>query len=146
MSLCYAAPAGAAAAAAMPSTPRVYRRVLQQKYKRNPLLCSRQSNHFVAIHNFASCENVLHTHNALQIFPFCLVFRLRAGEVERLLKEYRENQELVRRIGKHHYQIIYPVQLRHHEKMGISTREVSAAKVRNRLRKRNTFDTVCSSL
>ncbi|XP_037919023.1 disintegrin and metalloproteinase domain-containing protein unc-71 isoform X3 [Hermetia illucens] len=50
------------------------------------------------------------------------------GEVERLLKEYRENQELVRRIGGHYYQIIYPVQLRHHEKMGISTREVSAAK------------------
>lgn len=69
-----------------------------------------------------------------------------AGEVERLLKDYRENQELVRRIGKHHYQIIYPVQLRHHEKMGISTREVSAAKVRNRLRKRNTFNTVGSPL
>lgn len=66
-----------------------------------------------------------------------------AGEVERLLKEYRQNQELVRRIGGHYYQIIYPVQLRHHEKMGISTREV--AKVRNRLRKRNTFNfTVCS--
>lgn len=66
-----------------------------------------------------------------------------AGEVERLLKEYRQNQELVRRIGTHYYQIIYPVQLRHHEKMGISTREVNAAKVRNRLRKRNTLNTVC---
>uniref|UniRef100_A0A336MZJ4 CSON003544 protein n=1 Tax=Culicoides sonorensis TaxID=179676 RepID=A0A336MZJ4_CULSO len=51
-----------------------------------------------------------------------------AGEVERLLKEYRQNQELVRRIGSHYYQIIYPVQLRHHEKMGISTREVGAQK------------------
>lgn len=72
-------------------------------------------------------------------FSFSCLF---AGEVERLLKEYRQNQELVRRIGGHYYQIIYPVQLRHHEKMGISTREV--AKVRNRLRKRNTFDsTVC---
>ncbi|XP_043067293.1 disintegrin and metalloproteinase domain-containing protein unc-71 isoform X4 [Drosophila bipectinata] len=50
------------------------------------------------------------------------------GEVERLLKEYRQNQELVRRIGGHYYQIIYPVQLRHHEKMGISTREISSAK------------------
>ncbi|XP_063707352.1 disintegrin and metalloproteinase domain-containing protein 22 isoform X2 [Culicoides brevitarsis] len=49
-----------------------------------------------------------------------------AGEVERLLKEYRQNQELVRRIGSHYYQIIYPVQLRHHEKMGISTREINA--------------------
>jgi len=51
--------------------------------------------------------------------------------VERLLKEYRQNQELVRRIGGHYYQIIYPVQLRHHEKMGISTREVSLPKVRD---------------
>lgn len=54
-------------------------------------------------------------------FPF---FFSLAGEVERLLKEYRQNQELVRNIGAHYYQIIYPVQLRHHEKMGISTREI----------------------
>lgn len=57
-------------------------------------------------------------------------FLLSAGEVERLLREYRQNQELVRNIGAHYYQIIYPVQLRHHEKMGISTREVSTPKVR----------------
>ncbi|KPJ07381.1 hypothetical protein RR48_03373, partial [Papilio machaon] len=50
------------------------------------------------------------------------------GEVERLLREYRQNQELVRNIGAHYYQIIYPVQLRHHEKMGISTREVNTQK------------------
>ncbi|CAD0196566.1 unnamed protein product [Chrysodeixis includens] len=52
------------------------------------------------------------------------------SEVERLLREYRQNQELVRNIGAHYYQIIYPVQLRHHEKMGISTREVSTPKGR----------------
>lgn len=73
-----------------------------------------------------------------------------AGEVERLLKEYRQNQELVRRIGGHYYQIIYPVQLRHHEKMGISTREVSPPKVRKDLHKRNTrkieTDTMVCSL
>ncbi|XP_014610805.1 PREDICTED: disintegrin and metalloproteinase domain-containing protein 11 isoform X11 [Polistes canadensis] len=50
------------------------------------------------------------------------------GEVERLLREYRQNQELVRNIGANYYQIIYPVQLRHHEKMGISTREVGVTK------------------
>ncbi|XP_017787507.1 PREDICTED: uncharacterized protein LOC108570212 isoform X3 [Habropoda laboriosa] len=50
------------------------------------------------------------------------------GEVERLLREYRQNQELVQNIGTHDHQIIYPVQLRHHEKMGISTREVSVSK------------------
>ncbi|XP_034951684.1 disintegrin and metalloproteinase domain-containing protein 9 isoform X4 [Chelonus insularis] len=51
-----------------------------------------------------------------------------SGEVERLLREYRQNQELVRDIGAHNYQIIYPVQLRHHEKMGISTREAGSPK------------------
>lgn len=62
-------------------------------------------------------------------FPF-------TGEVERLLKEYQQNRELVNRIESHYYQIIYPIQLRHHEKMGISTREVNTAKVRNGSRKK----------
>lgn len=62
----------------------------------------------------------------------CCNFHLLAGapeEVERLLRDYRQNQEMVRNIGAHYYQIIYPVQLRHHEKMGISTREIGAGKV-----------------
>jgi hypothetical protein len=66
--------------------------------------------------------------------------------VERLLKDYLENQELVKRIGGNSYQIIYPVQLRHHEKMSISTREVGGSKVRNSLGRRNVKDsnpTVC---
>lgn len=66
----------------------------------------------------------------LHNLKFLLFFFLITGEVERLLREYRQNQELVRNIGAHYYQIIYPVQLRHHEKMGISTREVGAPKVR----------------
>ncbi|CAG9817402.1 unnamed protein product [Phaedon cochleariae] len=52
-------------------------------------------------------------------------------EVERLLREYTQNQEMVRNIGSHYYQIIYPVQLRQHKKMGISTREIGSSKVRN---------------
>lgn len=55
-----------------------------------------------------------------------------SGEVERLLKAYRQNREMVRNIGAHYYQIIYPVQLRHHEKMGISTREIGS-KVRKQV-------------
>ncbi|XP_050542400.1 disintegrin and metalloproteinase domain-containing protein unc-71 isoform X3 [Daktulosphaira vitifoliae] len=53
------------------------------------------------------------------------------GEVERLLRDYRQNQELVRNIGANYYQIIYPVQIRHHDKMGISTREVGSQKFPN---------------
>ena len=37
---------------------------------------------------------------------------------------------MVRSIGAR-YQIVFPVQLRHHEKMGISTREIGASKVRS---------------
>ena len=51
--------------------------------------------------------------------------------MDKLLKEHKENQELVRNMGNSHYQIVYPVQLRHHEKMGISTREIGATKVPN---------------
>ncbi|KAI5750923.1 hypothetical protein M8J77_002513 [Diaphorina citri] len=51
-------------------------------------------------------------------------------EFERLLHEYRQNQLLISNID-HFYQIIYPVQLKNHEKMGISTREV-ASKYPNR--------------
>lgn len=75
-------------------------------------------------------------------FPVHLIAS--TGEVERLLKEYRQNQELVRKIGGNFYQIIYPVQLRHHEKMGISTREVGGSKVWSSLGKRNIMNsTVC---
>ncbi|KPJ00187.1 hypothetical protein RR46_02974 [Papilio xuthus] len=63
------------------------------------------------------------------------------GEVERLLREYRQNQELVRNIGAHYYQIIYPVQLRHHEKMGISTREVNTQKIKGPIQKAVILET-----
>lgn len=52
-----------------------------------------------------------------------------AGEVEKLLHDFPQNQELVRNIGKKPYQIVYPLQIRRHEKMGISTRETVPAKV-----------------
>lgn len=52
--------------------------------------------------------------------------------MERLLREYTQNQDLVRNIGSHYYQIIYPVQLRQHKKMGISTREIGSSKVRTK--------------
>ncbi|EEB19414.1 hypothetical protein Phum_PHUM572960 [Pediculus humanus corporis] len=63
---------------------------------------------------------------------------MKEREVERLLKEYRQNQELVKNIGAHYYQIIYPVQLRHHEKMGISTREIGTKNKKETKKKEKT--------
>ena len=68
------------------------------------------------------------TGELILIFVF-LEFVIWSGDVEKLLKEHRENQDLVRSIGGSHYQIVFPVQLRHREKMGISTREIGATKV-----------------
>merc|ERR1719410_271054 len=45
-------------------------------------------------------------------------------EVERLLRDYKQNQELLRRLGNRYYQVVYPIQVRHREKMGVSTREI----------------------
>jgi len=47
-------------------------------------------------------------------------------EVERLLRDYKQNQELLRRLGNRYYQVVYPIQVRHREKMGISTREIDS--------------------
>lgn len=62
-----------------------------------------------------------------------------SGEVERLLREYTQNQEMIRNIGSTYYQIVYPVQLRQHKKIGISTREIGSSKVRK------ARSTVCHS-
>ena len=48
-----------------------------------------------------------------------------SSEVERLLKDYKQNQELVRNLGRRYYQVVYPIQVRNSEKFGVSTREVS---------------------
>ena len=46
-----------------------------------------------------------------------------SAEVERLLREYPSNQELVRSIGAQYYQFVNVAQIRHHQVMGLSTRE-----------------------
>ncbi len=46
------------------------------------------------------------------------------GEVERLLRDYPQNQELVRNLGSRYYQVVYPTQVRQREKFGVSTREI----------------------
>lgn len=32
-------------------------------------------------------------------------------EVERLLREYKQNQELLKRVGSRYYQVVYPIQV-----------------------------------
>ena len=46
-----------------------------------------------------------------------------AVEAERLLREHPTNQDLLRSIGAEYYQIVNVVQIRHHQVMGLSTRE-----------------------
>ncbi|KAB7500811.1 Disintegrin and metalloproteinase domain-containing protein 22, partial [Armadillidium nasatum] len=50
----------------------------------------------------------------------------RNAEIRRLLTEYPENQEFVRKLESQFYQITYPIQLQRHGKsQGISTRDAS---------------------
>ena len=35
-----------------------------------------------------------------------------SDEVERLLRDYKQNQELLRRLGNRYYQVVYPIQVR----------------------------------
>jgi len=53
-----------------------------------------------------------------------MIFFLFLGEVERLLRDYPQNQELVRNLGSRYYQVVYPTQVRQRDKFGVSTREV----------------------
>ena len=45
-------------------------------------------------------------------------------EVERLLRDYQQNQDFIRNLGNRFYQIIYPIQVRQRERFGVSTREI----------------------
>ncbi|CAB4057385.1 unnamed protein product [Lepeophtheirus salmonis] len=45
-------------------------------------------------------------------------------EVERLLRDYEENRELVRNLGSRYYQVVYPIQMRNRGTYGVSTREI----------------------
>ena len=38
-----------------------------------------------------------------------------ADEVERLLRDYKQNQELLRRLGNRYYQVVYPIQVRYYQ-------------------------------
>ena len=50
-----------------------------------------------------------------------------AEEVERLLKDYKQNQDFIRNLGSRFYQIIYPIQVRQRERFGVSTREIEGS-------------------
>ncbi|KAG1661608.1 Disintegrin and metalloproteinase domain-containing protein 22 [Nymphon striatum] len=46
-------------------------------------------------------------------------------EVGKLIRRYKENKQLVENVPSRFYEIIYPVQVRHHQKLGISTRDAN---------------------
>jgi hypothetical protein len=48
-------------------------------------------------------------------------------EVGRLLREYKQNQEMMRGVEGMYYQVVYPMQVRQDEKIGISTREIDTS-------------------
>lgn len=38
------------------------------------------------------------------------------------MRDYKQNKDLVRNLGSRYYQVVYPVQVRHREMIGVSTR------------------------
>ena len=75
-----------------------------------------------SLHNSDKTYRV-HKLNCIIIFVFFLFL----DEVERLLRDYKQNQDFIRNLGNRFYQIIYPIQVRQREKFGVSTREIEGS-------------------
>lgn len=66
-----------------------------------------------------------YTHYRKSLFCVCSV----EEELQNLMANYPQNQDLLRSIQASYYQIVYPVQIHHHEKVSVSTRGTVPSKV-----------------
>ena len=105
-------------------SPLIFRPVCVPRFT-NSIIPRRFSNVYSHIYRtvFLILEIISHRSRFI-LFHFS--FQL-LGEVERLLKDYQQNQDFIRNLGNRFYQIIYPIQVRQRERFGVSTREIQGS-------------------